>query len=377
MNNCPAKRLAVVSCEGNPRDPGVWSGTPKRIASTLEAFGVAVEAISAAPPAITKLKYRLAARLAGVWDFKRTRVCLDWIAQQVTEEVQSRALADVLHMGTITAPAVPRNHARHFIYLDSTFHLLAAEDPRNSPPRYAEQFDMRERAALESAEHIFAISDYVMADIVGHYRIPARRVTVAGTGYGPVRAYSGPKDYTSGTILFVARQRFEQKGGRLLLEAFRQVANRNPALKLVMVCEERYRPLIQSVPNAILKTNLSWPDLERLFMEAVLFAMPAFAEPWGLVYLEALACRCPILGLRRKALPQITQNGRFGFLVAEPSPEAVADAIFDAFSDPLRLQKMGQEGQQHVLENYTWEATTQKLLAGIYPARYGEPLNES
>jgi glycosyltransferase involved in cell wall biosynthesis len=105
------------------------------------------------------------------------------------------------------------------------------------------------------------------------------------------------------------------------------------------------------------KTSLPWDDLERLFHQAALFAMPALHEPWGLVYLEALASRCPVLGLDRNALEEITGGGKFGFLVKEASPAAIADTLIRAFSDSARLESMAAAGQQHCLSTYSWART--------------------
>ncbi len=68
-----------------------------------------------------------------------------------------------------------------------------------------------------------------------------------------------------------------------------------------------------------------------------------------------MASRTPVLGLDRNGLPEITENGRHGFLVPDADPSLVAEAILDAVDDPDRLDRMGRSGQQHVLDNYSWD----------------------
>jgi len=106
-------------------------------------------------------------------------------------------------------------------------------------------------------------------------------------------------------------------------------------------------------------------DLQAAFERASLFAMPAAHEPWGLAYLEALSCRVPVMGLRRNALPELTQHGRFGFCLDQATPDAVAAALVDAFSDAGRLARMGLAGQAFVVERFTWEATVDRMLERI------------
>jgi glycosyltransferase involved in cell wall biosynthesis len=86
-------------------------------------------------------------------------------------------------------------------------------------------------------------------------------------------------------------------------------------------------------------------------------------DPWGQVYLEALASRTPVLGLNRNGLPEITEQGRHGFLVDEASPEAIAEEILRAMSDPDRLARMGLSGQAHVLQNYSWDRVVSEMAA--------------
>jgi glycosyltransferase involved in cell wall biosynthesis len=85
--------------------------------------------------------------------------------------------------------------------------------------------------------------------------------------------------------------------------------------------------------------------------------MPALHEPWGLVYLEALACRCAVLGLDRNALGEITGAGKYGFLVRHATPAAIADALVLAFSDTDKLRSMAAAGQEHCLSTYSWART--------------------
>lgn len=84
-----------------------------------------------------------------------------------------------------------------------------------------------------------------------------------------------------------------------------------------------------------------------------------------MAYLEALSCRTPLIGLNRYALPEMTQNGKYGFLMEEATPEAFAATLLKACEDPERLRQMGAEGQKYCLEKYTWEQTVETMLSVI------------
>jgi glycosyltransferase involved in cell wall biosynthesis len=84
-------------------------------------------------------------------------------------------------------------------------------------------------------------------------------------------------------------------------------------------------------------------------------------DPWGQVYLEAIASLTPVMGLNRHGLPEIVDGGRLGFLVDRAEPAALAEAILNAVADPLRLAGMAEAAQRHVLENYSWKRVAERI----------------
>ena len=361
--------IAIVSILGDARNPSVWSGTPSNLASALESLGCSIASVSVRPNLVGRQALKAASILTGNGpDYSRT-----WISPLVAGLCLARGLhrgtSTCLHMGTATAPVAEGRGSGHAIYLDCTFHLMAAQRPSLYSDRFRRAYDLFERRALTSAEHVFTVSQYVRRDVIEYYAVPTERVTIVGTGRGNISPFEGPKDYSKRMILFVAKDRFEEKGGPLLLDGVRIAARSDPRLRLVVVAQERYRATVESVPGATFKTALVWEDLQALFRSASLFAMPAKHEPWGIVYLEALASRTPIMGLNLNALPELTRDRQAGFLLETDTPEAVAGCLLDAFSNTNRLAEMGLAGQRHVLAHYTWENTALK----IYSALFGTP----
>jgi glycosyltransferase involved in cell wall biosynthesis len=353
------QKVAFASI-GNPRDAKTWSGTPLNLILALEEAGCCVTGVDLQlPPVIRRLLKGLSMGTGMGTDYMRTKATRRIVSARHRLKSVSEEPKPTIHMGTLTIPVGSnrRRGGRHYIFIDSTFHLLSNNEFTGYDCLQKARFDDLERRSFHSAEHLFTISEYVREDLIGHYGIPPDRITVVGTGRGRITPYFGAKEYKDGTVLFVAKERFEEKGGRLLLDAFPKLTSVYPNVKLIMVCERKYQALVESVPNAMFKTSLSWEELESLFHHAALFAMPALHEPWGLVYLEALASRCAVLGLDRNALAEITGGGKYGFLVRCATPAAIADALIHAFSDAERLQSMAAAGQEHCLSTYSWART--------------------
>ena len=292
-----------------------------------------------------------------------------WINSTRNSLLIPKALGNVktwLHMGSFTVSDGRIDGIRQAMFLDSTFHLLSLQTQTGHGAVVEKKYGDAERRAVHTMDHLFTTGEFVKRDLVEHYQVDPERVTIVGTGRGRIEPSDAPKDYAERIILFVAKERFLDKGGQVLLDGFRAAVARDPRLRLIAVVEECYRQAVESVPGATFKTAISWEELESLFNRASLFAMPAAYEPWGLVYIEALACRTPILGLNRNAFPELTANGKFGFLLQDSTPEAVAQALADAFSDLDRLAIMGASGQAYVMEKFSWKVAAERILSVLF-----------
>lgn len=385
------QRLAVSSI-GDPRNPRTWSGTPANVINALERQSHSVVAVNAGvstklEKAVLYLAYQssrlslyslnprsLVYQLSLITsearsDFSRARIARSRSAARSRSQSRAAGCTKVLHMTTVSLPlSTLDSDVSHYLMCDSTWNTMFqfSKSIDRYTVRMLREVEELERESFAQIEHFFPTAEYVRDDLIDHYGIEPRRITVVGTGRGNIAAFEGEKDYANGHILCVAKVRFEEKGGPLLIEAFKIAQAANPKLKLVLVGQEQYRQLLVNTPNVILHGHLSWAELQSLFNGAALYAMPAMSEPWGLVYLEALACKTPLLGMNRNALPEIMQHGRYGFLVDEPKPEQVADALLQAFSDSQRLRQMGETGQKHCLENYSWDHVAAKIARVVF-----------
>jgi glycosyltransferase involved in cell wall biosynthesis len=375
----------AIATFGDPRNPKTWSGTPAPIIKALEGLGLKVEGIdiSVLPMAERFVfcaafhLWRLNLRSFGEWialvktearsDFNLMRTVRNRRARYLVKQMQSRGLRRVLHMVPYSIPVGGSGDSdiEHYLLIDGSAHLEAETlGPVQRPDHISRALIETEREIFSRVKHFFPASEHLRRDLVEFYGVDPSRITKIGTG-ASLPPFAGTKDYRSGHILFTAKARFQEKGGMLLLKAFQIAHRKNPALRLVMVGKESHRKAVGEMDGVTFHGFVPAAELEELFQRAALFAMPALVEPWGLVYLEALASKTPILGLRRLSLPELTDSGRFGFLVDEATPEAVAEVLLEAMSDPQRLQQMGEQGQAWSLKKYSWEIAGARIFEGL------------
>jgi glycosyltransferase involved in cell wall biosynthesis len=288
------------------------------------------------------------------------------LAAQVAEQAGRVRATNVLHTGTLDLlpPTGMRSSAHHYLYCDHTWALSRTHHPLAA--RYTDRalraFEQAERQSLSGVAHIFTFGRYVRDNLIAHYGLSPDRVTAVGSGMGAIEPWHGPKDYARPALLFVAKHLFQAKGGTLLLEAFRLARQRRDDLTLTIVGDERSRSFVPPQRGVTFRAHLPWKDLQQLFRDTTLLVQPMLNDPWGQVYLEAMASRTTVMGLARNGLPELVDGGRHGFLVDRADPEALAGAIVCALSDPARLERMAETAQRYVLNTHSWDRVAERIL---------------
>ncbi|PKP21711.1 MAG: hypothetical protein CVU05_06195 [Bacteroidetes bacterium HGW-Bacteroidetes-21] len=68
-------------------------------------------------------------------------------------------------------------------------------------------------------------------------------------------------------------------------------------------------------------------DVEQWYKNSDIYIHPAYYEPFGLVFLEAMASRLPIISLNGKGNADLIQEGKNGYLIQEQKPELFIEKI--------------------------------------------------
>jgi glycosyltransferase involved in cell wall biosynthesis len=104
-------------------------------------------------------------------------------------------------------------------------------------------------------------------------------------------------------------------------------------------------------------------DLPKFYSSADVFVGPSVYEPFGIVYLEAMACETPVIATNVGGPLEIVRDGETGFLVNVGDVEGVADKINTLLGDDALRIEMGRQARQDVIARYSWEKTTDHLEA--------------
>lgn len=95
------------------------------------------------------------------------------------------------------------------------------------------------------------------------------------------------------------------------------------------------------------------------------FALASQKEAFGIVLVEAMLFRLPVVATAVGGIPYVVQNGETGILVDKNAPHALADAIAAFYDNPEKRRAFGMAGFQRAEAEFTASAYT-KRIADMY-----------
>jgi glycosyltransferase involved in cell wall biosynthesis len=108
-------------------------------------------------------------------------------------------------------------------------------------------------------------------------------------------------------------------------------------------------------------------DVERWMRDSHIYLHTAKYEPFGLVFLEAMAAGLPCVTLDGKGNRDLIEEGRNGFLLEREDAPAFADRIVELATDPERYREISAYAQGFA-KTYDIVAATGRLV-DFYHAR--------
>jgi glycosyltransferase involved in cell wall biosynthesis len=103
-------------------------------------------------------------------------------------------------------------------------------------------------------------------------------------------------------------------------------------------------------------------DLHAWYEAATLFVHPTLYEGSSLVTLEAMAHRKPVVATTAGGLPDKVRPNLNGWLAPPGDEHALATAISEAVSDPVRLLSMGEHSRRIVEQEFAWSTLVTRYL---------------
>jgi glycosyltransferase involved in cell wall biosynthesis len=243
--------------------------------------------------------------------------------------------------------------------------------------------------------HIIAISDavkrYVSADLglsedrisTIHYGInPAAYQSISSAEVATLRSSWLGRESKGWLIGTVARL-VPQKALHVMLEAYAAYRKRaSLPSRLVIVGQG---PLEQELKAFAARLGLGgkvvWAgfreDIPTVMTALDLFALSSIYEGFGLVLIEAMSARKPVVASAVSAIPEVVADGRTGVLVPPRDAGRIAEAFLRFETESLR-EDYGRAGHERALEHFTLDKMVgrtseiyARCLGGAERSRFG------
>jgi len=164
------------------------------------------------------------------------------------------------------------------------------------------------------------------------------------------------------------------KGHDTFLEVAAQLAPSHPRARFLIVGGEvpgaggyarwlRNRANLPPLAGRVTFTGHRGDVARILAATAVVCHLPAIADSFPGVVLEAMSCGCPVVASRVGGLAEQVTDGETGFLVPAGDVAAGVAAVCALLDDPRRRQLMGQAARAAVLSRFGVERQARGVLA--------------
>jgi D-inositol-3-phosphate glycosyltransferase len=281
-----------------------------------------------------------------------------------------------------------------------SFHTLARVKNSALPETATRESALRidvEAKVMASADRIVATSPTDKQDIMRHYGIAPQKINVIPPGldlslFHPMDRQAAKQQLGlqgKKALLFVGRMD-RIKGVETLLRAAARLLEGDPNLCLrvlivggdrqVRVVDDASRELVRlralvgelGLRRAVTFVGPKEQDqLPAYYAAADVCVVPSYAESFGMVAVEAMACGTPVVGSRVGGLQSTVVDGVTGFLVPSGQPDQFAARIQQVLDSPGLRERLGSAAVQ-AASRYRWPSVARQLEA-VYQSLTSQP----
>ena len=160
----------------------------------------------------------------------------------------------------------------------------------------------------------------------------------------------------------------EQKGIPYALESLRRIRSDFPRAHLVIAGDGDKAAELRRLTSALgIADRVHWlgwrPDAAELMAAFDVLLVPSLWEGFGLVLLEAMARRVPVIASRVSAIPEVVLDGETGVLIETRDVDGLVQALTRLLNDRALRKYMGLLGAARLEERFSVERMVDGTIA--------------
>jgi glycosyltransferase involved in cell wall biosynthesis len=232
------------------------------------------------------------------------------------------------------------------------------------------------------AWRVICCTNYMAQELQAYFSTPLNKIEVIPNGIDPeplselaaqdlsaFRArYASPKE----KLVFSVGRIVYEKGMEVLVRSVPQVVARFPRTRFVIAGKgpelETLRTLVRQMrvgENVSLPGFISDADRDRLYCVADCAVFPSLYEPFGIVALEAMAARTPVVVSEVGGLQEVVEHAETGITIQPNSVDSCAWGILHTLEHPAWAAQRVENAHEKVLTVYDWDNIAEQTK-GVY-----------
>lgn len=240
--------------------------------------------------------------------------------------------------------------------------------------RYINQLEWR--LTFESWR-VIVNSQHMQSELQTQFNVPADKISVIPNGidpelfdfdFDPLPLRNQFAAEHEKIVLFVGRMVLE-KGVQVLLHSVPSVVFECPGTKFLLVGTGYYLDDLKRTADQIGVNHdvkflgyVSDPDLMRLYKIADVVCIPSLYEPFGIVALEGMAAKVPVVTSDTGGLPDFVEHMVNGITTYTDDAQSLSWGILKVLRNPELAQNLRDEGHKRVSTVYNWNIIASHTL---------------
>ena len=306
---------------------------------------------------------------------------LEECARQVVDDLGGVDLVHV-HDWLVAFAGIPLKHA-YKVPLLATIHATEYGRHRgNIATDLSRAIHSLEWWLSYEAWRIICCSRFMADEVSTAFRAPLDKVDVIPNGIDSApfdsldgldlasfrAGYAAPDEQ----IVFCVGRVVYEKGAQVLLEAFPRILAEFPKARLVVTGDgpnlaairDRAREL--GIADRVRLTGFVPIEVRnRLFKVADVAVFPSLYEPFGIVALEAMVARTPVVVSNVGGLAEVVKHAETGILVYPNDAESLAWGVLHTLHRPDWARQRAENAYRVAVEEYNWRAIARRTI-GVY-----------
>ncbi|MCF8009951.1 MAG: glycosyltransferase family 4 protein [Clostridiales bacterium] len=224
---------------------------------------------------------------------------------------------------------------------------------------------------------VICCSYYMERELENIFQIPEDKIKVIPNGVNPenfaIKQHStNREDYasTDEKIVFYVGRLVREKGVQLLLDSAPKVLSRHPNTKFIISGKGphmdalRHQAVQLNVAHKVYFTGYVDENLRNsLYSWSDVAVFPSLYEPFGIVAIEAMAARVPVIVADTGGLSEIIVHNSDGLKFYPGNANSLADMILKIFYEPGLSEKLDRNAYQKVKQRFNWTSIANSTLS--------------